>query len=250
MGVEDGRHGEQDRAEMSRGMGPDDKEGRSGRPFGRKPKDGIVEDIDGPDSKSGGDSISLTKRPMSTTTARNEHGDNPPNTVPMPITARGRSAAGDYRSTGLGGPKEEGYEATMLNRDGVSGPRRGGLANNPQASYNHATERQPARGEILGRYEDSNFYNDISEGAQHDPEADSGSGPGEYGKKINGFGAGRNTFGAKSTFYNEVGDEDGGFSMGDNEDRSGSGLVHGDRERGIKEVRGFNEGDGFLKAMI
>lgn len=219
MGVEDGRHGEQDRAEGSRGGG-----GAGRRGWGAKPDDGEIHSVGGPDSKSGGRGTS--GNPL-TTSARNEHGDNPPNTVPMPIVGRGSSTPGGYRNTG--------------DKLGL----RGSLGNTRQAAYNEHPGHEGGSGNVLAR-EESNFYNELGRG-KNDGEGDSGTGVDTYDRHIQGFGSGRDTFAETSNFYNKVGED----HESDAEANSGSGkIVSGIGGGKPKGVRGFSADTGEIRGLI
>jgi len=218
MGVEDAKHGEQSRDSMA-------VLGSSTKAHGHPVVTGHVTAQAGPDSKHGGTEHGSVHD--ETTTARfGGHGDgSPPNTVAMPITARGSSGAGPYDNTG-----------DELNS-------RGSLGNTPQRAYNDhpGHERgEGARGKMMA-HEKSNYYNDLGGGG----EAQSGSGPGEYGKHIEGFGGGHNTFGEHSNFYNEVGD-----GQNDGEGNSGSGVIKGDSGGKAKTIRGFSADSGLKSGMV
>jgi hypothetical protein len=246
MGVEDVKHGEQERAGRARGGQGDNR-----LHTGRKPDDGIISEVGGPDSKRGGNTWNEDHMKDYPTTLKGDreheygHGsgnshESPPNTVPMEIKTRGSSAAGDYRNTG-----EEGGA-------GISRPRRGtAMGNNEQASYNHHPGRsgQGKEGEVLGRYQKADFYNDIeghSAKGERGSEDESGTGTDEYGKMIEGFGSGHNTFGETSNFYNQVGKG----HESDAECNSGSGLINDDKSSGPKRVRGFSVDAGEIQGKI
>jgi len=244
MGVEDGKNGEQDRAEMSRGTGPKER-----RTWGEKPNDGVVSVTGGPDSKHGGSEYSGSRSSFSDTTSggaeRSERGTgpwpegvSPPNTVPMPIMARGESAPGNYDTTG---------DKLDL---------RGSLGNTRQAAYNDRPGQGNSsdggfRGEILGRYK-SNFYNKVGQG-HNDGEGDSGSGEDTYTrhKKIEGFGGGKSTFQSFSEDYNNLGDKGAIVGHDDGEGDSGSGPINSAMGGGRpKAVKGFSNDGGLKNGMI
>jgi hypothetical protein len=153
-----------------------------------------------------------------------------PNTVPMPVTARGHAAPGEYGNTGH----------TI--------DRNGSLGNTLQDSYNehagHGRKNGGKKGEIMGQ-EKSSFYNDLGKGGDGDGEDESGSGTGKA-RSIRGFGAGKNTFGEKSNFYNDLGEE----HETDAECNSGSGVFKQGPGGVAKKIRGFTAVDGEKSGFI
>ena len=246
MGVEDGRHGEQDRAGASRGGSESDNRGH----WGRKPTEGVDTRIENADSKVGGE-VEREGSGGYTADSRGRYAsqpESPPNTVDMSITGRGRSAPAGYGNTG-----------ERLNT-------RGSLGNTRQQAYNDHQGHEGGSGNVLGR-EDSNFYNDLgndrgeprsghgrARGAEGG-EGDSGSGVDTYtrGKHIEGFGGGKSTFQSYSQDYNDLGAETQGALVGheDQEGDSGSGTINSALGGGkAKEVKGFSRDPGLKSGMI
>lgn len=216
MGVEDGKHGEQERDGMA----------LSGKGVGRPTETSPGKQ--GPDSKHGGEG----PHEGYPENGRGGHGGDgegsPPNSVAMPIMARGHAATGTYGNTG-----------DSLNK-------RGSLGNTTQDSYNahagHGRHEGGAKGEMLG-VEPSKFYNERG-GDKNDP--DGGGSP--KGKRIEGFGGGKSTFEETSNFYNDLGEG----HESDAEGNSGSGKLESALRGGgrAKTIRGFTNDSGLKSGMV
>jgi ribosomal protein L32 len=222
MGVSDqhdGEHGRDGAAVLVQGRG-----GSPQTPY-----------LDGPDSKSGGTQRNSGR--WATTTADynsdSQSGDmSPPNTVAMSVTARGKSAPGGYRSTGM----------DVNDRDS--------LGNNKQQTYNDALGLEGAKGTMMA-VEPSNFYNDVG-GNKNDPDGGANIPTGDTNsraQRIEGFGSGKNTFNTPSHDYNFVGGE-GAAGNGDGD--SGSGLLKAARNGvgAASKIRGFSSDDSLKSGMI
>jgi hypothetical protein len=177
-------------------------------------------DHNGPHGEADGEHIAMNDHIGRVHHAGNK---NPPNTVSMPIGARGDAAGGGYRSTG----------------DKLD--TRGSLGNTRQEAYNYRPGMPKGEGKMLGEHK-SNFYNHLGGGGD---ESESGSGLGSYDRHIEGFGSGRDTFCEESNFYNDLGGKGG-----DGEDESGSGTVESDRSSRAKAVTGFSGGSGTKDGFI
>ena len=225
VGVEDGRHGEQDRAERSRGG----EDGNERKTWGKRPTDGLVRRVHGPDIKVGGERETRAPKWPEKIHYEGLDGKNegPPNTVPMEVLARGRSAPGGYRNTG---------DKLDIN---------GSVGNTRQAAYNeHDGHPGKPVGKMLAQ-EKSNFYNELGED-KAEGEGESGSGLDSYDRHIEGFGTGRDTFTCKSNFYNDLGE---GHEK-DAEANSGSGVFKQGPGGKPKGIRGFDEDTGEIKGFV
>jgi len=225
VGVEDGRHGEQDRAERSRGG----EDGNDRKTWGKKPDDGLVRRVRGPDSKEGGDGVKTSPRWPEEIHYEGLDGKNagPPNTVPMEVMARGKSAPGGYDNNG-----------ERIDEHGSLGTTR-------QEVYNrHKGHPGKPMGKMLAQ-EKSNFYNELGED-KAEGEGESGSGTDSYDRHIEGFGTGKDTFTCKSNFYNDLGE---GHEK-DAEANSGSGVFKQAPGGKPKGIRGFDEDTGEIRGFV
>jgi len=224
MGVEDSKDGEQER----------DGEGVLVRGKGGSPQH--PESEKGPLSIKGGRSRDSA---ADETTTAGYNGDSasgdmsPPNTVAMPITARGGSAPGAYDSTG-----------EKLNV-------RGSLGNTVQNAYNDrpgqgGSSEGDKKGKMMAT-EPSNFYNDVG-GNKNDMDGNASQ---PRAKRIEGFGGGKSTFQSFSEDYNDLGGKGALVGRDDGEGDSGSGTIFAAKGSGAaKKITGFSSEDGLKSGMV